>query len=1837
MNKLSNYFRGLLLFLVTAFYGAGAYAQDCEISLLSPTEGCIGYNFKATAVNNTSKTIASYNWDYGDASGSTGKDASHIYSSRGSFNVSLIIKYSDGTSCTTSVANPVKIYGKPKADMILPGGGLSTQCYQRNGTINKFCFKDNSLRSSDNNKIVRYSWNFGDGDTSSEQNPCHSYDSSGQYSISLEVFDEKGCSDRQVLKASIIVLPDIKTTFTLGGNPGCEKTTYTFNNKTDTNGIRTRRWYWDFGDGSPLDSVNWSPKHEYTKDGKFTVTLRIVNQLGCEASYVQTAQNIVAKLNLFYKDSICWSDAKKGHSFSAQEIAGASYWEWSFDDPPSGVLNKAPFAWNTSHLFQSGPKNYQVKFTVLHPVCGKFDTCIVLHVKGPMAEIIQPDPIGPGTAANNFVAAKPMPKSVFTAAISANNCVYKDIPYSVFVKLSPPKREVTYKYCNATVDSRTFSQAIYCDGDTQTYTSAIDLVPIDSVVSYIDSVEKTFLWKKGDAVPNKPYFPSSGQLNLRNMHDTDLVSAKFTCVEIYRMVQDYKTAFPDSVKLPSPNLSKLLATYLNQRTLMTRTWDDYKNFMSTCAKIPVPNTKKQVDTFLYVMKNDPNPSLNGRGGCWWPDLVRFTNHSIKYRLYKELDDNPKGYIDSTTPTPHYPPGSIAENGWKDSCVNTGYPFASDSMTYLWSFNDGKPCTSSVSNKDPECMYSTLIAPYHFYNYQDAPQTRCKPVRLDVTDAKIGCSDFKTIQLKQGPPQAWWDRTENGYCKMTWEMQQFMTDRGEAGNPDKPLRGFIMDWQKNCTGFGENFKLNFSETLPSCEPAKQWWVTFDSAASTKVVCSAGGKKYLDHGFLGGTNAKGYPVSGPKSTWTAPPWNNQYWYMDGDEGCKTIGLVLKNGDCYDTAWYHDYICFNRLTAEFNVYKVNGPNYSFMDSSQSGSSISKNVQFCHSLGVNSKPGFDILLLPNDRKMPGVTDFLYQIRRQEFPAGDFYYTKNNPGSVIKGFWPDTASLNPYNIQRRKTDNSPLDPNFSVHLDSVSSIYDTIYIPLDSTVYTYQYDKNGNVVGKVTINNLQLRTSEVNALNSTGEVKLPTNDFRSRYLSMYCKTTEFPVRSLLKKMEFKDTIYLLKLVDPRVDAKTFLIDPKTGKATADSVRLKDSVRFTLPFPGFYTIQSASRNLDGCVQNSLYHLIYGHFARFNILGGDSIICVGDTITLEYMIRYWTNNCPPLPGGPPPAGCIDGLIANYSNILNAWDDKDPEGLRQSLDNKWKKTPNWRPETFTIYWGDGSFYGGTTATNGTIPKHKYSKPGIYTITLRTTDSAGCTINTIRHNLIKVIGLDANFEVSPKRDTVTYCRKDIVLKDKTELLGSQLNESGKFGYKENVVRRDPFTGQYFIKNERFGIDSITVWKWNAGNGVEFTKTGSDSVFIPYLKYGTFSPSLRVFTTNTTPHECSDEQTRKEYLKLIGPVPNFTIEDTAGCMPFTVTVNILNDSSDVYEWVLGDGNTVSTSKGQKQVKLTYTKPGKFKLFVRQQETHFDPTIGQNRTCSDVWPAPGDSIEFNITVYPYGPLTLTGDSVVCRGEKATFKATSDLNEYVAFNYNYNNGLPPVNSNDPNGSTIFEKTGNYWVRVIGATAQNCVERDSMLVRVEDVTAKIVVDSSKSNLGIFSFLTTSNFPNGEIDSLTDAKYTWNYGDGTPDVIVNNRIPLTHEYKTFTGDVKEGDDGQTKKFRVMLITENKNGCRAIDSVWIEIPRKWKRYNVFTPNGDGSNDVFNPKVGGELEYDLKIFNRWGEKVFDSQDSKIDWNGKTNNTGGDCPEGTYFYTWTFKLVGGFEKTVNGTVTLLR
>jgi len=120
--------------------------------------------------------------------------------------------------------------------------------------------------------------------------------------------------------------------------------------------------------------------------------------------------------------------------------------------------------------------------------------------------------------------------------------------------------------------------------------------------------------------------------------------------------------------------------------------------------------------------------------------------------------------------------------------------------------------------------------------------------------------------------------------------------------------------------------------------------------------------------------------------------------------------------------------------------------------------------------------------------------------------------------------------------------------------------------------------------------------------------------------------------------------------------------------------------------------------------------------------------------------------------------------------------------------------------------------------------------------------------------------------------------------------------------------------------------------------------------------------------------------------------------------------------------------------------------------------------------------------------------------------------------------------------------------------------------------------------------------------------------------------------------TGRYGVCLIARNATGCE--DTICKEVIVDIFVYlaNVFTPSGDGKNDVYKVPIQGHELFEIRIFNRWGERVFYSEDAKLQWNGKVNNDGADCPSGTYFYQMKYKFKGKPDvHTYNGSVNLIR
>jgi gliding motility-associated-like protein len=119
--------------------------------------------------------------------------------------------------------------------------------------------------------------------------------------------------------------------------------------------------------------------------------------------------------------------------------------------------------------------------------------------------------------------------------------------------------------------------------------------------------------------------------------------------------------------------------------------------------------------------------------------------------------------------------------------------------------------------------------------------------------------------------------------------------------------------------------------------------------------------------------------------------------------------------------------------------------------------------------------------------------------------------------------------------------------------------------------------------------------------------------------------------------------------------------------------------------------------------------------------------------------------------------------------------------------------------------------------------------------------------------------------------------------------------------------------------------------------------------------------------------------------------------------------------------------------------------------------------------------------------------------------------------------------------------------------------------------------------------------------------------------------------------TTRYKAILI--NKEGCKTEDSLLVSLYQEELLIpNAFSPNGDGLNDVFRNLTKLNFEkLDMKVFNRWGEVVYESQmNHNQGWDGSFK--GSPAQLGVYAYFINYKLVGNHkEKSRNGNVTLLR
>ncbi|MBU6325342.1 MAG: gliding motility-associated C-terminal domain-containing protein, partial [Bacteroidetes bacterium] len=219
--------------------------------------------------------------------------------------------------------------------------------------------------------------------------------------------------------------------------------------------------------------------------------------------------------------------------------------------------------------------------------------------------------------------------------------------------------------------------------------------------------------------------------------------------------------------------------------------------------------------------------------------------------------------------------------------------------------------------------------------------------------------------------------------------------------------------------------------------------------------------------------------------------------------------------------------------------------------------------------------------------------------------------------------------------------------------------------------------------------------------------------------------------------------------------------------------------------------------------------------------------------------------------------------------------------------------------------------------------------------------------------------------------------------------------------------------------------------------------------------------------------------------------------------------------------------------------------------------------------------------------------------------------------------NDTPGTSIrFRYAGTYKLRLERCNAPGCCSRADFNIKAHPQPQAVIIPAKGS------------FKTGALVAFSSpAKariYDWSFQDGTP----STSYAAADNVRFLTKGTK----------KICLTVRDTFGCT--DSTCVEISIEDNPLdtgdvnifvpNVFTPNSDSINDYFYPELKGISSLQMMIYNRWGQKVYETNSKEGKWNGKLPN-GALCPEGVYYGLIRASDYKNKQYEISVTVTLLR
>ncbi len=363
-------------------------------------------------------------------------------------------------------------------------------------------------------------------------------------------------------------------------------------------------------------------------------------------------------------------------------------------------------------------------------------------------------------------------------------------------------------------------------------------------------------------------------------------------------------------------------------------------------------------------------------------------------------------------------------------------------------------------------------------------------------------------------------------------------------------------------------------------------------------------------------------------------------------------------------------------------------------------------------------------------------------------------------------------------------------------------------------------------------------------------------------------------------------------------------------------------------------------------------------------------------------------------------------------------------------------------------------------------------------------------------------------------------------------------------------------------------------------DSSFIN-IKVGDLKANLAMLSTKLPP--CNAFTYRFDNLSTTDPSRPF--QDTS------------------FIWDFGDGSP-RIIRGLVPIQHTFPGPGNYTIRLVLKDTNY---------CNNP-----DSIEIDLAVAENVKAQFITPAFGCLPYTASFDNTSLAGE--TWLWDFGDGPPATTSTGFEPTHQYTVPGNYTITLIAYNPNTCNGSD---------TSRFTITVYPKPVALFDFAPITPIANTPVTfnnfSSPDAvRFKWKFGDGDS-LLTTSRLPVQHQYNA------------TGTFNACLTAYNAVGCdstvclpvRAIIIPVVDVP------NAFTPLTGNENSVVLVRGFGIAKMQFIIWNRWGQKVFETNNRFQGWDGKVK--GAVQPMDVYAYTLSIEFFDGVKTTKKGDITLIR